>query len=403
MELKMVEQKRLEVIQMIMDERLSILEACKVLGKSERQVYRILKRVREEGITGVVHKNKGRASPRKVSKKTRQIILKLCVSKFRGINDTHLRELLLAKENIKIGRETLRKILREANIKSKQKRRKKKHRTRRERKAAFGMMVQMDASKHDWLEGRGPKLTLILGIDDATNYRWARFERAETTWAYLNLMNDICSTKGIPLSVYNDRHIIFTSPRERTIEEELANKEVFTQFGRALDELGVQMILAYSPQAKGRVERDFALHQDRLVVELRLAKASTEIEANIILKKYLAKINRQFTVQPRQRKQVFVKAPPKHALIRTLCLKARRTVRNDNTISFESLSLQIPKNTKYRSFAKKKVDVLQLQDGLILIEYRNEIIARFYPEEIANMAKDRRFKSFGLDLKVVNY
>ena len=186
-------------------------------------------------------------------------------------------------------------MLRKVGIPPKRKRRRVKYRKRRERKDAFGMMLQIDASPHDWLEGRGPWLTLVGAVDDATGYGWSRFVTAETTWAYLNLMREVISSHGLPLSLYSDRHSIFHPLREPTIIEQLKNIQPLTQFGRAMNELGITITKAWSPQAKGRIERFFGFLQDRLVVELRLAGAKSMEEANQVLDAFLPEYNRQFS------------------------------------------------------------------------------------------------------------
>jgi hypothetical protein len=249
------------------------------------------------------------------------------------------------------------------------------------------MMLQIDASPHDWLQGRGPWLTLVGAIDDATNFRWARFVPAETTWSYLDLLHDVASSHGLPLSLYSDRHTIFFSPREPTIEEELRGIGPLTQFGRAMDELGIQIIPAYSPQAKGRVERMWGVFQDRLVVELRLANARTLDEANVVLERFLADYNARFRVVPTQSTPVFRSAPSSSKLDRICCLKDLRTVSNDHTISFEGLVLQIPPSKSFHSIARRKVDVLQLRDGSIEIVYRGRCVARFSSPAVARMVR----------------
>jgi hypothetical protein len=247
------------------------------------------------------------------------------------------------------------------------------------------MMLQIDASPHDWLEGRGPWLTLVGAIDDATNFRWARFVERENTWAYLELLKDICHSHGLPLSLYSDKHSVFFVNREPTIEEQLRGTEPSTQFGRAMGELGIQIIKAHSPQAKGRIERQWGFLQDRLVVELRLANAKTLAQANAVLVRVLADYNARFRVLPRESAPVFRKAPDLRSLERILCLKDTRRVENDHTISFEGLVLQIPASKFFRSIATKKVEVLQLQDGSVEITYRARIVARFSPTAIARL------------------
>lgn len=396
--LTMKERQRIEIIQAVMDGRLLVKEAASVLDRTMRQIYRMLRKIREEGLAGLVHKNKGKPNPRRVREKLRQKIIELARVKYANVNDTHLRELLKEREGICMGRETLRSLLRFAGIAAKRQRRQPRYRSRRERKEAFGMMLQIDASPHDWLEGRGPWLTLVGAIDDATGNVWAHFEEAETTWAYLDLMMGVIVSEGIPLSLYSDRHGIFHAFREPTIIEQLNNTRPLTQFGRAMDDLGISLIKAWSPQAKGRIERLWGTFQDRLTVEMRLADARDIKEANEVLEKFLKNYNRRFVVKPRQPEKVFRKAPAKSVLERILCLKETRVVNNDHTISFEGLILQIPSSKKFRSLAKQKVEVLQLKDGSVEIKYKRQIVARFSPEAITRLAgKDNKSQ-----LKIVN-
>jgi transposase len=375
------------VVQAFEGGRLTEQEAARVLRRSIRTVFRLQARLRSRGIEGLVHGNKGRVSQRRCSTVLQRRILRLVRRCYTDVNDTQLCELLGSQERIRLGRETLRRILRQAGIGPKRKRRPSKYRRRRERKAAFGMMLQIDASPHDWLQGRGPWLALVGAIDDATNFRWARFVEAETTWSYLDLLHGVALSHGLPLSLYSDRHGIFFSPREPTIEEELRGIGPLTQFGRAMDELGIPIIPAYSPQAKGRVERMWGVLQDRLVVELRLANARTLDEANAVLERFLVGHNARFRVVPAQSTAVFRSAPSSAKLDRICCLKDLRTVSNDHTISFEGLVLQIPPSKSFHSIARRKVDVLQLRDGSIEIAYRGRCVARFSPGAVARMVR----------------
>lgn len=384
--LTMKEKNKIEVIQGVMDSRMLVDEAGRVLNRSVRQIYRMLKKLRGKGgLEGLRHGNKGRESPRKIKKAIRKRIVDLARGRLSDINDTHLSEILLRDEKIKIGRETLRTILREEGISPKLKRRSPKHRSRRERKEAFGMMLQMDGSPHNWLEGRGPRLTLIGAKDDATSFVWAQFEDSETTWGYMNLMRDIFLSKGLPLSLYSDRHTIFHSPKEPTIVEQINQMRPLTQFGRAMEKLGVTIIKAWSAPAKGRIENQWKTFQDRLVVELRLKGAKTKEEANLVLEWFLKDYNQRFTVLPRKQESVFRQAPSPSRLDRILCLKETRTVNKDHTISFEGLVLQIPPGRKYHSIARQKVEVLQLRDGSVEIVYKQMTVARFSPEAITRL------------------
>jgi len=255
------------------------------------------------------------------------------------------------------------------------------------------MMIQIDASEHDWLEGRGPKMVLVGGIDDATGFVWGRFEESESSWGYLSLIRQICLSHGIPLSLYSDRHTIFFSPKEPTIIEQLQNIRHLTQFGRAMKELNVEMIPAYSAPAKGRIEKLWNTLQDRLIVEMRLKGIQTRDEANTSLQEFLKDYNKRFTVPARKKEWVFRKKPPLCQLDRILCLKETRTVQKDHTVSFEGLALQIPPSPKWASIAKQRVDVLQLKNGNIEIIYKNMVIAKFESPTIMRLLKLYKLKN----------
>jgi transposase len=231
--------------------------------------------------------------PWAVSLPQKQLILKLARGKYQGFNDSHLAEKLRSEEDLSVSRETVRRILRAAKLASPQQRRARKYRSRRPPRPRFGMMALTDASRHDWLEGRGPELTLIGFQDDATGQILAaHFQlEAENTVGYLRALHTMIVTHGVPLSLYRDRHSIFQrNDSHWTLAEQLAGKQSPTQLGRALEELGI----AYSPQAKGRIERVWRTCQDRLVSELRLAPASTLAQANVVLAAFCADYNQRF-------------------------------------------------------------------------------------------------------------
>jgi transposase len=387
--LRMKEVNKLKVIEGCLDGRIRIEEAARILERTPRSVYRMIARVREKGPGGVLHGNRNKVSPRRVPDSVRKRVLRLVTSRYGDINDTHLCEILGKAEEIVIGRETLRGILRAGGIPSKRKVRRRKYRSRRERKEAFGMMLQIDASPHDWLQGRGPWLTLVGTKDDATGFVWAHFEEAETTWSYLDLMGEVFKTHGLPLSLYSDRHSIFHTTREPTIIEQLNAVVPLTQFARAMDELGIRIIKAWTPQAKGRIERQWGTFQDRLVVALRLAGANTLEQAREVLKNFLKDYNQSFCVPPRQAVAVFRKAPPKTARHKILCLKETRVVKKDHTISFEGLVLQIPYSKKYPCMADRQAEVRQYRDGHVEIAYRDSIVARFSSEAITRLLANK--------------
>jgi transposase len=391
--LTMREINRLRVLQGYMDGKILLEEAARILKRSVRSVYRLLAKVREKGPEGVLHGNRNKVSPRRVPESVRKKVIELAMGKYRDINDTHLCEILRKAEGIGMGRETLRGILRKEGIPSKRKVKRRKYRSRRERKEAFGMMLQLDASPHDWLQGRGPWLTLVGAKDDATGYVWAYFEEAETTWGYLDLMREVISTHGVPLSLYADRHSIFHTTREPTIIEQLKDMVPLTQFGRAMEELGISVMKAWTPQAKGRIERQWGVFQDRLVGEVRLAGASTLQQAREVLKPFLKDYNQRFCCLPKQAAAVFRKAPPKALLHNILCLKETRMVKKDHTVSFDGFVLQIPFCRKYPCIADRQVDVRQYRDGHLEIGYRGSIVARFSSEAMRRLLNTRSVQS----------
>src|SRR5215471_14242482 len=374
--LTMKEEKRLGVIQRVFRGELTVVEAALVLGVSERQCYRIKARVSKVGAKGVVHGNRGRPCKRKIKEKTVKRIVELARGKYQDFNDHHLSEKLWSEEKIGLSREKLRQLLRAHGIASPRKRRGIKHRSRRERRAAEGMMLQVDGSPHDWLEGRGPRLCLIGAIDDATGkVVGAFFEEAESSWAYFKLFSEIFKQHGLPQSVYSDRHSVFWTDREPTVEEQLINKRPTTEVGRGLEELGVTLILAGSPQAKGRIARLWGTFQDRLVSELRLARAQTKPQAQKVLQRYLPEHNRKFS-KPALSEPAWRKANSTQ-IERALCFKQKRTVAKDHTVTFEGSLFQIPKPSPYRSYANKRIDVHVLLDGAVEFFYQNQKIARF--------------------------
>ena len=384
------EKNRIEIIQAVTEGTLDVDDAATLLSLSVRQIYRLIARADEGSITSILHANKGRVASNKFADQLWERIFLLVKQHYQGVNDRHLQEILKREHSIEVGRESLRKRLRLEGFAPKRKRRKKKYRARRERKAAFGCMLQIDASPHDWLEGRAERLTLVGARDDATGYVWCRFEESETTWAYIALMREILLSHGLPFSLYSDRHTIFHSPREATIIEQLNNQKPLTQFGRAMNELGIKIIKAYSPQAKGRIERLWEFFQDRLVVEMRLKGIKTKEQANEYLPGFLKQINARYTVPPQQSDSVFRLSPRARELDRILCLKETRVVNSDHTISYEGLIMQLPRSTKYASIAKQRVEVLQLKEGSVEVVYKKQVIQRFTQKAMERMLKEKQ-------------
>ena len=262
----------------ILEGQISVDEAAEVLGVSERHVWRILAEYRKEGAAALAHGNRGRRANNSIPEEARTQVVALARTRYARVNHTHLTELLAEREEIVLGRSTVRRILVGAGMASPRRRRPPLHRVRRQRMSQEGMLVQVDGSVHAWLEERGPRCTLLLAIDDATStVPYALFRHEEDTHGYFLLMQELIRRCGVPLALYSDRHAVFKYvPGSH-------QSPAPTQFGRAMAELGVEQIFARSPEAKGRVERANGTFQDRLVTELRLAGARTISEANQVL------------------------------------------------------------------------------------------------------------------------
>jgi len=270
---------------------------------------------------------------------------------------TFAAEKLYEMDGIRLSKETLRKWLVEAGLWSK-KSKKTSHRNWRPRKERFGEMAQLDGSHHDWLEGRGPELVFMAYIDDATNEVFGRFYDHEGTRPAMASFKGYARKHGLPLSVYLDRHSTYKNNKKFTPWEDIEGKESMTQFERALGELGVNVIHAYSPQAKGRVERLFGTLQDRLVKEMRLRKIKTSAEANNYLPKYLLAHNRKFSVCPANTTNAHIKLPKDFNLDSILCIKNDRTVKKDNTIGYKGKLYQLLEHV-----GTKRITVRENLDG----------------------------------------
>lgn len=374
------ELNRLEVIQRSLRGAISVATSAMLLGLTDRQVYRLRAKVNKYGPSAIAHGNRGRASPRKIPDKLRDRIIALRRTEYAKFNDTHFTEALAEDHHITLGRSTIRAILRKHGLGPKRIRRQPKHRTHRPRKQFAGDMIQFDGSHHDWLSGRGPKLCLLVAIDDATNYPWARFEPAETTNGYFRLIKDIIRDHGLFASAYTDKHSIFRIEhgRQPTLEEQLAGKLPKTQLQRSLGELGISLIYAHSPQAKGRVERIHQFFQDRLVAEMDQAKASSIAQATPVLNKILGIYRRKFALTS---PVAFKSLPDNTDLDFYLCHKANRTVAKDNCFSFNNRLYQLPQTSYRHSWCKAKIEVHTLTNGLIRAVYQGQIINTFKPQE----------------------
>ncbi len=362
------ELKRLHVIHKIIDKKLRQIEATGVLGLGDRQIRRIVARIRKEGDIGITHKSRGRSSNRQLPEKLRARVIKLYRQKYPDFGPKLANEKLFEIDRINIGDQTLRNWLMEDGA-WQVAHKKRKHRQWRERMHHFGQMIQMDGSHHDWLEGRGPECVLMGYIDDATNVIYARFYEYEGTFPAMDSFKRYIIRYGIPHSVYLDKHTTYKSYAKRTIEDELNNTDRLSQFERALKELGVEVIHANSPEAKGRVERLFETLQDRLVKEMRLRKVRTIKEANILLGWYLPGFNKRFSVPALKKGDLHSKLPGNIELDKILCKRYEHVLRNDFTVTHNKKLYQILERTN-----AKKVTVEERISGRMLVVCKDECL-----------------------------
>jgi transposase len=371
------EQGRLQTLNLVLGGRMGVGEAAYVLGLSERHAWRILAAYRKEGAAALAHGNRGCRPTNATSEETRQRLITLASTQYAGVNHTHLTELLAEREGVTLARSTVRQLLLNAGISSPRHRRPPRHRCRRERMPQEGMLLQVDGSHHSWLENRGPWLTLLLAVDDATGkVPYALFREQEDTEGYFHLMRGIIQQCGIPLAIYSDGHTVFRNPRPagEPLEASIVKDRKPTQFGRAMQEIGVTQVFAHSPEAKGRVERANGTFQDRLVSELRLAGASTKGEANNLLEVFLPRFNKCFAVPAAMPEPAYRPVDHQIDIEGVLCIKEQRRVAKDNTVQYYGHTLQLFPGTERTSFARARVEVQERLDGRLLVSYQSKIL-----------------------------
>jgi len=372
------ELKRYTVIMKHIQGLMTASEAAKELKLSTRQVFRLKKRILEEGESGIIHKNRGRKPAHALTDEVRESIQNLLTSEqYRNCNDHHLAELWAEHEGIFVSPSTIRRIRCASHLPPKRKRRPPKAHRPRPRKPQAGMLVQIDASFHPWLEDRSAPFALLAAIDDATGeIVAATFRPREDTEGYILLIKQMIEQKGIPMSIYSDQHTIFRSPKEATLsmEQELAGETPpLSQFGHVLQELGITHIKALTPQAKGRIERLFETLQDRWVVELRLRHIHTIEEANRVLPALIRKHNQLFAVKPADPESAYVLLNEGQDLECILCYREKRTVGSGETVSYGGKTYKIAtKNAKPTIPVKTRVEVRETLNGERFIWYKGE-------------------------------
>jgi transposase len=349
------ELRKLHLIKKILEGGITQAQAAELLSLSLRQVKRLVKKVKLNGDGAVVHSSRGKPSNKKLSEDIRVKVLNLYKENYTDFGPTLFCEKLFELHDIKLSDETIRKILLEEGL-LQRKRKTKARKQLRERKPCFGEMLQLDGSHHDWFEKRRDKAVLMAFIDDATGMVYAKFYEYEGTIPAMDLLKNYAFEYGLPMSIYSDRHTTYKSTDK--------NKEALSQFGRALEELGIELIHASTPQAKGRVERLFGTLQDRLVKEMRLKNISDIKTANNFLREYLPVFNSKFNVIPLDNTNVNIKIDKTVNLDDYLCVKNERTVKNDNTISYNSKLYQLEPGIR-----AKKVIVEERIDNSVHIKY----------------------------------
>jgi len=366
------ERDRMTIMTGVKRQELTLVQAGELMAVCYRQSKRIWRRYQDAGDAGLVHQLRGKPSARRKPPELRARALALYAEeRYADFGPTLMAE-QLAKAKLEVDHETLRRW-RLAEGKHVVRRRKQTHRQWRERKPCFGAMVQLDGSHHDWFEGRAPKCVLMVMVDDATNRMRAQFFAEETTRASYDVLADWVRQHGLPASLYVDRDSIYRCEGVASIAEQLAGKQPQTQFGRAMEQLGIELILAHSPQAKGRVERMNGTLQDRLVKELRLAGISDMERANQFLSgQYLQVFHRKFKREAASPVDVH-RAVPRN-LNEVLSWEEARVVQGDWTVACEGKRYQLDRQHEALSLVRRQVIVRTLRDGRVQLVYRGKAL-----------------------------
>jgi Helix-turn-helix domain len=351
------------VIRSVLDGERTQVEAARLLKKSTRQVRRVQRKLEAGGDAALVHGLRGKPSNRHHDPSLKSRVLRAYRARYADFGPTFARE-KLAEEGLHVGAETLRRWLMASGLWTRRRHRD-AHRSRRPRRNCFGELVQMDASIHDWLEGRGEVVVLITLIDDATSRVLARFYPAATVETHMDLLERWVRKSGRPRALYTDRHSIFEAHEKG---QPLADPDAETQFGRALRELDVELIRAHSPQAKGRVERSFGTAQDRWVKELRLAKATTCAEANAVLERVVPEHNRRFAVAPRVTTDCHRRLGPTHRLEAILSVQCERVVSNDYVVRWANRHFQLLPPA-WPGLRGGRVVIEHRRDGAVMVRF----------------------------------
>jgi transposase len=395
-ELSQRERDRLKVLHEVEQKHLTQVEAAQRLKRTDRQVRRMLIRMREHGDGGIVHRLRGRPSNRKLAAAWEQKILARVRQRYADFGPTLAAE-HLAKEGLPVSRETLRKWMIQAAFWVPRRQRLKKIHVWRERRASFGELVMQDSSPFRWLEERGPACQLIALLDDATSRIWARFTEHDTTEENLRTLQGWLRRFGRPEAHYTDKNSIFRTTRAAAISEQLQGEAARSQFGRALQELGIASIAAQSPQAKGRIERLFQTLQDRLVKEMRLAGIDSLEAANHFLEtRFLPEWEERFTVAPRIPGNAHRRLGREHRLEEILSVRVVRKVSDDHTVSWEGRRWGVPRAEVCVGLRGAQVEIERRLDGSHWLRFRKRYLRLRHCPEPARAASPSGLRPAGL-------
>ena len=365
------EVKRLEVVQRLDEKRMKQKTAAELLGVSERQVKRLLRRYREQGASGLVSKRRGKPSSHQLAEETQREVLDLLKGKYKGFGPTLACEKMVEVEGLKISDESVRKMMMAEGLWKAKKARKLEVHQMRERRACEGELEQMDGTDHDWFEGRSERCTLLVMIDDATGKLGAlSFVLEESFFGYCGLLRQYLAAHGRPAGLYTDKHGIF-----RVNIPNAGSGDNLTQFGRAMQSLEIPILCANTPQAKGRVERVNQTLQDRLVKEMRLLQINDMHQGNAYLPEFIADFNARFAVQPRSSLNVHRPLSAHQNLDQILTWQETRTISKNLTVQFKNVVYQI--QTDRPTYALHNLQVTLCQDilGKVAILYKGKELA----------------------------